>query len=105
MKRIKVSTCYCSIPFEKLSELVHLRFIVGMETEEIMKQLASPKDREYLATVALLDVSSEALNEVAETEDPALAGHLFGCREKALQILKDHGIDLSKGKRGASGHE
>lgn len=105
MKKIKISTCYCSIPFEKLSELVHLRFIVGMETEEIMKQLDSVEDREYLATVALLDVNLETLRQVVESEDPALAEHLFGCREKALKILKEHGIDLSKGKRGAGGHE
>ncbi|MBI2166945.1 MAG: hypothetical protein HYU34_01735 [Candidatus Omnitrophica bacterium] len=103
MKKIKLSTCFCRIPFEKLSELVHLRFIVGMETEEIMKQLPSREDRERLAAVALLDVDPANLEAAIETEDPMLAKHLFGCREKALKILKEHGIELRGSRRGADG--
>lgn len=98
MKKIKLSLCYCHIPLEKLSQLVYLRYIVGIETGELMKEFPSKKDREYLAAVALLDVPAEDLEKVAQTEDPSLTTHLFGCRERAFNILKEHGIDLSKGK-------
>ena len=96
VEKIKLSLCYCHIPLEKLSQLVYLRYIVGMETGELMKEFPSQQDREYLAALALLDVPSESLEKVVQTEDPSLIAHLFGCRERAFKILKEHGINFAK---------
>jgi len=92
VKKIQVSACYCEIPREKLFELVRRRFIDGTATQELMKEMPTEKDREYLATVALLDVKEEDLVEMVEAKDPSRLRHILGCRAGTKQILKNHGL-------------
>lgn len=90
--KIKISTCFCQIPVEKLTQLVRMRFIEGVPTQELMKRMESAKDREYLATVALLDVKEDVLEEVVQAEDPSLMTHLLSCRAMAMEILEHEGL-------------
>lgn len=94
MEKIKLSTCYCKIPFETLKELVRLRFVEGVQTEELMKQMKTEKEREYVATVALLDVSEKDLIHMAEAEKPDQLRHFLDCRAHALEILKENGLEV-----------
>lgn len=96
MGKIKVSVCYCGIPFKKLAELVRLRFVEGIATQELMKQMKSEKDREYLATIALLDVSEKDLIHMVEAEKPDQLRHFLDCRAHALEILKENGLEVKE---------
>lgn len=86
-EKVKISACFCQIPVEKLVSLVRMRFVEGIPTQELMKKMESKKDREYLATVSLLDVRKDLLLQVVEAEDHSLLGHLLSCRERAKEIL------------------
>lgn len=91
-KKVKVSTCYCNIPIKKLIELVRMRFVDGVGTEELMKKMKTEQEREYLATVALLDVKDKELLDMIEGESAVEPQHLLACREQAKKILKDYAI-------------
>lgn len=95
-KKIKITTCYCQIPMKRLIELVEMRFVKGIQTEELMKQMKTEKDREYLATVALLDVSDQDLLQLIEAGGPVQPEHLLACRQRAKKILKDYAIILGE---------
>jgi hypothetical protein len=92
MRKVEVSKCYCQIPLKKLVELVKMRFVEGVQTEELMKRLKSEDEREYLATVALLDVNEKDLTTMFETERSFDLQHLLACRAKAKEILKDYAL-------------
>lgn len=95
MEKVKASACYCRIPFKKLAELVRLRFVDGVQTEELMKRMRSEKEREYLATIALLDVSEKDLIHMVEAEKPDELRHFLDCRAHAIEILKSKGLEIS----------
>lgn len=94
-KKTKVTVCYCQIPMKKLIELVKMRFVENIQTEELMKQMKTEKEREYLATVALLDVSDQELITMIEAGGPVQLDHLLACRQRAKNILKDYSVILS----------
>ncbi|OGX04148.1 MAG: hypothetical protein A3G87_00175 [Omnitrophica bacterium RIFCSPLOWO2_12_FULL_50_11] len=96
MEKVKASVCYCRIPFRKLAELVRLRFVEGFQTEELMKRMKSEREREYLATVALLDVSEKDLIHMIEAEKPDELRHFLDCRAHALEILKSNGLEVKE---------
>lgn len=86
-EKIKISACFCDIPPRKLIALIRMRYLEGHSTQELMEQLESDKDREYLATVALLDVKKETLMEVVEARDSTIYQHLMSCYLRARDIL------------------
>ena len=88
--------CYGGICFEKLVELVRLRFVDGIATQELMKRMKSEKEREYVATVALLDVSEKDLIHMVEAEKPDQLRHFLDCRAHALEILKRNGLEVKE---------
>lgn len=94
--KIKVTTCYCQIPMKKLLELVRMRFVENIQTEELMKQMKTEKEREYLATVALLDVSEKDLIHMVEAEKPDQLRHFLDCRVHAREILKSNGLEMKE---------
>lgn len=96
MNKIKVSVCYCGIPLKKLTELVRLRFVEGIATQELMKQMKSEKERQYLATIALLDVNEKDLIHMVEAEKPDQLRHFLDCRAHALEILKENGFKVEE---------
>ena len=96
--KIKATACYCQIPIKKLMELVRMRFIENVQTEELMKQMKSEKEREYLATIALLDVGEKDLIHMVEAEKPEQLRHFLDCRAHALEILKDNHVEIKKGE-------
>ena len=89
----KAHLCYCQIPENKLKELARLRFIEKVPTEEMMKQCKDEKQREFVATIALLDVELKDL-PAAIPDNPQLLRHLIDCRDHALDILNAEGIIL-----------
>ncbi len=100
-KKITVTTCYCQIPMKKLIELVRMRFVENIQTEELMKQMKTEQEREYLATVALLDVSDQELVSMIEAGGPVQPDHLLACRQRAKNILKDYAVILrAEGEHG-----
>jgi hypothetical protein len=98
-KKVKVATCYCKIPIKKLIELVKMRFVDCVGTEELMAKMKTEREREYLATVALLDVKDSDLLEMIEGDSAVEPQHLFACREQAKKILKDFAIVIGAGNR------
>lgn len=88
MNKIKISACFCDIPLKKLIQLVRMRFVEGIQTEELMKQMKSGKDRDYVATISLLDVREEDVLKIVELEYPSIAEHLLSCRSRAIEILE-----------------
>ncbi|OGW87482.1 MAG: hypothetical protein A3A81_03875 [Omnitrophica bacterium RIFCSPLOWO2_01_FULL_45_10b] len=97
----KVTVCYCQIPMKKLIELVRMRFVENIQTEELMKRMNTDQEREYLATVALLDVSDQELVSMIEAGGPVQPDHLLACRQRAKNILKDYAVIL----RAEGAHE
>lgn len=98
MDKIKISVCFCQIPEEKLIQFVRMRFIEKTPTLELMKQMESAKDREYLATIALLDVKEEDILRSVEATDPSIMTHLLSCRQAAKKVLEGYGIRRLDGK-------
>ena|SRR3990167_7989384 len=96
-KKIKVSTCFCKIPIKRLIELVKMRFVDCVGTEELMAKMKTEKEREYLATVALLDVKDNELLDMIESDSTVEPQHLLACREQAKKILKDYAIVIGAG--------
>ncbi len=92
MKKSKIHQCYCQIPEDKLVELADLRFVKKIPTEVLMEKMHTEKDKEYLATVALLDVKIENLRDCCEVENPLILQHLLACRDSVKDILESHGI-------------
>lgn len=90
VKKVKISTCYCDIPSDKLMELVRMRFVEGIGTEELMARMKTQKEREYLATVALLDVKDSQLLDLIEKDSAVDIQHFLACRELAKKIFKDY---------------
>lgn len=96
MRKGKIKSCFCQIPLEKLIDLVRLRFMDGQGTADLMEKLTSQKDREYLATVALLDVPEKEIENMVEVENPAMLRHLLACRARTLEILEHYGFQNKK---------
>ncbi len=71
-----------------------MRFVENIQTEELMKQMKTEKEREYLATVALLDVSDQELVSMIDSGGPVQPDHLLACRQRAKNILKDYAVVL-----------
>lgn len=94
--KIKVTACYCKIPMRRLVELVKMRFVENIQTEELMKQMKSETEREYLATIALLDVSEKDLIHMVEAEKPDQLRHFLDCRAHALEILEKNNLEIKK---------
>ena len=94
--KIKATACYCKIPMQRLIELVKMRFVENIQTEELMKQMKSEKEREDLATIALLDVSEKDLIHMVEAEKPDQLRHFLACRAEALEILKNNSLEIKK---------
>lgn len=88
--------CYCQIPEEKLKELARKRFEEGIPTEVLMKQITDPKEREYLAAIALLDVQVENLPKIVPQVDKALLMHLVDCRYHVRSVLEDDGLKIEE---------
>lgn len=96
MHKIKISSCYCKIPLKKLVKLTRMRFIDRIETQEIMNRLSSQEDREYLAVVALLDVSEKDLVPLVEAENPDQLQHFLACRSRTKEILEHYGLQVKE---------
>ena len=96
-EKVKISTCYCNIPHKKLVDLVRMRFVDGAGTEELMTRMKTEKEREYLATVALLDVKDSELLDMIASDSTVEPQHLLACREQAKKILKDYAIVIGAG--------
>ena len=94
MNKIKISACFCEIPLKKLIPLVRMRYEEGIETQELMRRIESQRDREYLATIALLDVEEKDVMNLVDAADPSLLQHLLSCRLRAKQILKRRHVQI-----------
>ncbi len=92
MENLRIHHCYCEIPEEVLKRIAFLRYVEGVPTEDLMARAGSQKEREFIATVALLDVDPEKLPSLVETERPDLLTHLHDCRAHILSFLELYGI-------------
>ena len=97
-EKTKVTACYCQIPMKRLIELVKMRFVENIQTEELMRKMKSEKEKEYLATIALLDVGEKDLIHMVEAEKPDQLRHFLDCRVHALEILKNSKLELNINK-------
>lgn len=86
-------TCYCHIPPDLLVELVRAKFLDRIPTVELVKRYTSGREREYVHTVALLDVPEIEVRELLK-DDVAFLAHFLDCRRHALQVLKGKLDDL-----------
>ena len=84
--------CFCEIPFPVLAKLAKDKYLNGYSTEALMNQFSSGEERGYVATVALLDVSEEVLEEIIPSK--AKLCHVLACRENILNLLKAEGVNL-----------
>jgi hypothetical protein len=65
-----------------------------------MEYAQTQKEREFIATVALLDIDPGRLGELVETHEPALIEHLRDCRSHVLSFLEMYDIHPG-GRNGA----
>lgn len=96
MEKTPVHICYCHIPLKKLVQLVRLRYVQGVPTEELMKSMKTKEEKEYLTAVALLDVKQRDLVQMVEIESPSQLKHLLDCRSHTKEILEGHGISIKE---------
>ena len=92
MAKVKIHCCYCDIPYDRLKELAQMRFVNGITTTELIKQMTSDREREYAAIVALLHISEEDLAQVIWTQDENRSLHFLDCRRHAKKLLEHDGI-------------
>lgn len=88
VKKVNIRNCYCEIPTKKLWELARLHFIEGVPTGQLMKKIRSQREREYLATIALLDVHDEVLGEIVEFDNPKRLDHFLNCHASTKEDLR-----------------
>ena len=89
VKKINIQACYCKIPRRKLLELVRLHFVDGIPTEQLMKKARTRREREYLATVALLDLHNGTLEEIVDVDKPLDLPHFLTCHAHTREILRE----------------
>jgi hypothetical protein len=94
MDKIPISVCFCEIPESKMLELVRKRYVEKIPTQKLMGQLKNEQDRQYLSTIALLDVNEKDVLDCIEAKDPKILRHLFSCRQRALMILNQEGVTI-----------
>jgi hypothetical protein len=93
-EKTKVHLCYCQIPEDKLKEIARLRFVQGIPTERLMKQLKTQKEKEYLAAIALLDVKLQDIPKTVSVDEPFILQHLLDCRGHVREMLEESGIEI-----------
>jgi hypothetical protein len=100
VKKINIQACYCKIPRRKLLELVRLHFVDGIPTEQLMKRAKTRREREYLATVALLDLHNGTLESIVDVDKPLDLSHFLSCHAQTRGILRED-LFNQEGKRGS----
>lgn len=88
--------CFCEIPQDKLFQLAMQKFVKGLSTQELMQKARSEEEKGYIATLALMDLGEKELEEFIRRGQKDLA-HVFACRDRLVSVLKDQGIDCSRG--------
>ena len=68
------------------------KYVKGYSTEAIMYQFSNGEERGYVATVALLYVSKEVLEEIIPSKEKLC--HVLACRSDILDLLKTEGVVL-----------
>ena len=77
--------------FKRIARLVRLRFVMGRPTEELMQNLKTPKERWYMAAIALLDISELDFQLLLTVEPTAVQADLTNFRKKARKVLQGYG--------------
>lgn len=91
-----IHLCYCQIPVDKLRNIARRRFVEGIPTNELMKQMKSQKEKDYLTTIALLNVKLEDLPQLIPHDNPMLLRHLLDCRDHVKYLLEVDGIKIDE---------
>lgn len=89
-------SCFCEIPSEELLALAKNKFLKGQSTQELLAKAQSEKERNYIATLALMDLSEKQLKKFIRQGMRDLE-HVFACRDKTISVLKSRGIDCRRG--------
>lgn len=84
--------CFCEVPYRILAELARDKYLKGYSTESLMRRCHTGEEREYVATVALLDVAEEVLEEIIPSKEKLC--HVLACRENILNLLKTAGVNF-----------
>jgi len=85
----KIKHCYCQIPPPFLEHVVWQKFVQKIPTDELWKECRTEKEREFVNTIVLLDVSEAELAPLLKKEKNFYCNFLH-CRERAREVLEQH---------------
>lgn len=88
-----MGNCYCPIPLDFLIRIVREKFIDRIPTIEIIKEYPGERERQFVETIALLDVPEADVRKLFK-DDIVFLAHFLDCRKHALQILNGKVPDL-----------
>lgn len=88
-----MGNCYCPIPPDLLVQIVREKFFDRIPTIALVKIYADERERQYVQTIALLDVPEAEVRELLK-DDAEFLAHFLDCRRHALQVLKGKISDL-----------
>lgn len=88
-----MGNCYCPIPLEFLVQVVREKFYDRIPTVEIIKKYPGERERQFVETIALLDVPEADVRKLLK-DDVVFLAHFLDCRKHALQILNGKIPDL-----------
>lgn len=92
---VHTGKCYCDIPREWLGYLITQHYVHKVPTPELMAQLDTPEQKEWLAIVALLDVPRQHLLDHLRLEAPEKMTHWLACHESIRFELAQEGLSLN----------
>lgn len=96
LKKNICKSCFCEIPSQELLALAKKKFLKGLSTQELMAKAQSEKEKDYIATLALMDLSEKELKKFIRQGMRELE-HVFSCRDKTIAVLKSRGVDCRRG--------
>jgi len=93
----KPNRCFCTIPPSELIPWMQEKYVKGLSTMELMQKAVTPRDRELVTIIAMLDVDEKELDRMLHHQTKP-GCNLKHCRDAVKKLL----VTIVKDKSASS---
>lgn len=86
--------CFCDVPRPRLEDLARRRYLDGLGTLDLLCDVETAEEKEWVCLVGLLDVSPATLAGILQG-DPDRLLHVLSCRGEAIDWLAERGVGIA----------